>query len=139
MARIEKAENVINTSLRLNLDKPTHKEAWDYLQSMDKSQFKSYSHAVAVSVTDYFKRHYRNQQDPYFENREREERFIGQIITAVEGALEKTIPNFLTACLAGVSRSYLAEGFPPVQSVEIPTKVADDTISEDIDYGFIGG
>jgi hypothetical protein len=130
---VAKLENVINTSLRLNLDKPAHKEAWDYLQTMDKSQFKSYSHAVAVSVTDYFKRHYRSEQDPYFENREREERFIGQIITAVEGALEKTIPNFLTACLAGVSRSY------PVQSTEISAKSADDTINEDIDYGFIGG
>ena len=128
-----KLENVINTSLRLNLEKPDHKQAWDYLQSMDKSQFKSYSHAVAVSVTDYFKRYYRNKQDPYFENREQEERFIGQIVTAVEGALEKTIPNFLTACLAGVSRSY------PVQLAETPVKSADDTINEDIDYGFIGG
>ena len=133
MAQIEKTENIINTSLRLNLARPDHKQAWDYLQSMDKSQFKSYSHAVAVSVTDYFKRYYRNQNDPYFENREREERFIGQIITAVEGALEKTIPNFLTACLAGVSRSC------PVQSTEISAKSADDTINEDIDYGFIGG
>ena len=128
-----KTTKIKNTSLRLNLDKPTHQKAWEYLQSIDKSQFKSYSHAIAVSVADYFERLERNQADPYFENRGREERFIAQIITAVESALEKTIPNFLTACLAGISRTY------PIQTAEIPVKVADDTISEDVDYDFVGG
>lgn len=125
--------DIKNTCLRFNLDKPVHKKAWNYLQSMDKSQFKSYSHAVAVSVTDYFERHYRNQDDPYFENREREERFITQIIKSVEKSLEQTIPNFLTACLAGISRTY------PVQAVESVAKSTDDTASEEIDYDFVGG
>ena len=125
--------DIRNTSLRLNLDKSVHRKAWDYLQEMDKSKFKSYSNAVAESIVDYFERYYRNKSDPYFENREREEQFISQIITAVESALEKTIPNFLTACLAGISRSY------PIQTAEIPVKAADDTISEDVDYDFVGG
>jgi hypothetical protein len=131
--------DIKNTSLRLNLEKPTHQKAWNYLQSIDKSQFKSYSHAIAISVADYFERLEQNQADPYFENREREERFIAQIITAVESALEKTIPNFLTACLAGISRTYPAFENQTLQTAEIHAKVADDTISEDVDYDFVGG
>jgi len=130
---VAQIEKIKSTSLRLNLDKPTHKRAWDYLQNMDKSQFKSYSNAVAVAAADYFERLERNQADPYFENREREERFISQIIESVESVLEKTIPNFLTACLAGISRAY------PIQTAEIPVKAADDTISEEVDYDFVGG
>jgi uncharacterized protein with ATP-grasp and redox domains len=125
--------NLKSTSLRFNLEKPVYKKAWEYLQNMDKSQFKSYSYAVAVSVADYFERYYKNKSDPFLENREREEQFITQILETVETALEKTIPNFLTACLAGISRTY------PVQTSEIPVKSETDTISDEIDYDFIGG
>ena len=123
--------NIRNTSLRFNLDKPIYQKAWDYLQGLDKSEFKSYSHAIAVSVTDYFERYNRNKTDPYFENREREEKFVEQIISAVEKALEKTIPNFLTACLAGVI------GRHPIPIVEVMDN-RDEINSDLVDLDFIG-
>ena len=37
--------NIKCTTLRFNLDKPLNRQAWEYLQSMDKEKFKSYSQA----------------------------------------------------------------------------------------------
>ena len=86
------SENIRSTNLRFNLEKDTQKRAWQYLQNMDKQQFKSYSNVIAVALVDYFDRYYRSQDDPYFETREREERFVNQIISSVESAMEKTLP-----------------------------------------------
>ena len=122
-------DNIRNTCLRFNLRKPVHNKAWEYLQQLDKSEFKSYSNAIAISVADYFERHYRNQADPYFENREREEEFVNQIIREVEKALSNSVPNFLTACLAGIKTA---------NRVSV-TEATPDTTNADIDYDFVGG
>ena len=97
-------ENIRSTNLRFNLEKDTQKRAWQYLQTMDKQQFKSYSNVIAVALVEYFDRYYRSQDDPYFETREREERFVNQIVFAVESAMEKTLPIFLAGCMAGLSQ-----------------------------------
>ena len=49
--------NVKSTNLRFNLDKDIQRKAWDYLQSMDKQKFKSYSHVIALSLVEYFDRY----------------------------------------------------------------------------------
>ena len=98
--------NIRSTNLRFNLDKPLYEKAWTYLQNMDKAEFKSYNHAIALSVAEYFERYYKKESDPYFETREREERFIEQIVLAVEKAIEKALPSFLTVCLTGIVQPY---------------------------------
>ena len=75
-------KNIRSTNLRFNLDKELQHKAWDYLQTMDKQEFKSYSHVIALSLVDYFDRYYRTQDDSYLETREREEQFVCQIVTA---------------------------------------------------------
>lgn len=86
--------NIRSTNLRFNLDKPLYQKAWTYLQNMDKAEFKSYNHAIALSVAEYFERYYKKESDPYFETREREESFIEQIVLAVEKAIEKLCQAF---------------------------------------------
>lgn len=97
-------ENIRSTNIRFNLEKEIQNQAWQYLQTMDKQKFKSYSNVIAISLVDYFDRYYRSQEDPYLETREREERFVSQIISAVESAMEKTFPVFLAGCMAGLSQ-----------------------------------
>lgn len=58
---------VRTTNLRFNLGKESQRKAWQYLRTMDKSVFKSYSQAVATAVVDYFDRYYQTQDDPYLE------------------------------------------------------------------------
>ena len=65
-------ENNIKTiCVRLNLKKPLHKKAYDYLKNMNKSEFPSNSQAIATAVVE------------YFENQKRENRFIEKIIAAL--------------------------------------------------------
>ena len=92
-----------NTNLRLNMEKETHRRAWEYLQAMDKRQFKSYSNVIALALVEFFERKAKLQNDPYFENREREERFIRQIISEVEKALDKVLPVYLAGFMSGIS------------------------------------
>ena len=75
------SENIRSTNLRFNLDKDVQNRAWQYLQTMDKKKFKSYSQIIAISLVDYFDRYYKKQDEPYLETREREERFVEQIVT----------------------------------------------------------
>ena len=120
-------ENIRSTNLRFNLEKDTQKRAWQYLQTMDKQQFKSYSNVIAVALVEYFDRYYRSQDDPYFETREREERFVNQIISSVESAMQKTLPVFLAGCMAGLS-----------QASHNTTSVVQQEPDAELDWDFLG-
>ena len=126
--------NIQCTTLRFNLDKPLDRQAWDYLQSMDKDEFKSYSHAVAITVTEYFKNYYRRKDDPYFETREREERFVEQIVAGVETAVEKALPSFLAACFTKMVMPYNA-----APTINITNNNDNNVSADDIDMDFVGG
>lgn len=120
-------ENIRSTNLRFNLDKDMQNRAWQYLQTMDKQHFKSYSNVIAVALVDYFDRYYRRKDDPYLETREREERFVEQIVSSVESAMEKTLPVFLAGCMAGLIQV-------PVSVPAAPQQEPD----ADLDWGFLG-
>lgn len=126
--------NIKCTTLRLNVDKPLDREAWEYLRSMDKDEFKSYSQAVALAVTEYFKRYYKRIDDPYFETREREERFVEQIVTGVETAVEKALPTFLAACFTKMVMPYSS-----APSINITNNNDNNVSADDIDMDFVGG
>ena len=120
-------ENIRSTNLRFNLEKDTQKRAWQYLQTMDKQQFKSYSNVIAVALVEYFDRYYRSQDDPYFETREQEERFVNQIISSVESAMERTLPVFLAGCMSGLS-----------QASHNTTSVVQQEPDAELDWDFLG-
>lgn len=124
-------ENIRATNLRFNLDKEIPRKAWDYLQAMDKNQFKSYNQAITYAIVAYFEHQNRTQADPYFETREREERFVQQIVAAVEAAMEKSLPVFLAGCMAGMTST------GPVQAARPVAPPADP--APDLDWGFLGG
>ena len=92
-----------STNLRLNMGKESHRKAWENLQAMDKGQYKSYSNVIALALVEFFERRAKLQDDPYFETREREERFIRQIISELEKALDKVLPVYLAGFMSGVS------------------------------------
>lgn len=98
---------------------------------MNKAEFKSYSHAIALAVVDYFNRYYKTQDDPYFETREREERFISQIVGGVQAAMEKTLPVFLAGCLTGASAT------APVAAPTVTAVPAENAVA-DVDWDFLG-
>lgn len=92
-------ENTRKLPVRFNLDKPDQKRAWEYLQTMDRDIFTSWNHVIHLALLDYFDRYYKVQEDPYLETREREERFIQQIVDGVCESLKQTLPLFLSCSL----------------------------------------
>ena len=65
-------DRIRSTNVRFNLDKEIPAQAWQYLQTMDRQEFKSYSQVIAAALVDYFDRYYKSREDHYLETRERE-------------------------------------------------------------------
>ena len=91
----------INTNIRLNLGRADDRRAWAYLQSMDRTKYKSYSRAVVAALNDFFSRQERLADDPYLETREKEDAFLLRVQEAIERGLQNA--NHVSA-------------FPPTQS-----------------------
>lgn len=123
------SNNIRNTNLRFNLDKDLQRKAWQYLQTMDKQVFKSYSHVITLALVDFFDRQYLILDDPYLETREREEHFVEQIVLSVENALKRAIPTFFTGYTDNLQKNDfpVCTPFPP-----------EDEVQTDIDWDFLG-
>ena len=118
------AANIRNTNLRFNLEKDLQRKAWEYLQTMDKQEFRSYSQVIALALVEYFDRYYRTQEDPYLETREREERFVDQI-------LEQSLPLFLSGLTAGLAPR------EPQNKASLPLSKEPEPDAE-VDWEFLG-
>lgn len=47
---MRKERKIINTNIRLNLCDEQDRQAWEYLQTMDREKYKSYTRAVVVAL-----------------------------------------------------------------------------------------
>ena len=133
-------DNTRKLPIRFNLDKPDQKKAWEYLQTMDRQEFTSWNHVIHLALLDYFDRYYKVQEDPYLETREREERFIQQIVDGVCESLKQTLPLFLAGCMTGLSALQPASA-PAAQPLQTETPPAEEPADADpgsIDWGFLG-
>ena len=83
---------IINTNIRFNLDNEDDRKAYEYLQSMDRKQYKSYTKAVVIAVNEYFERQQRLEADFYLETREKEDMFLKKVLDTIEQGL-KTAGN----------------------------------------------
>ena len=131
------------TCFRFNLDNPEHAKAWAYLHDFDRDKVKSGNTAVVKAVNEYFDRMQKLSDDPYFENRQREERFVEQIVTEVGKAFTAEMPKFLASLMLNLNAGY---PMPiPQTAVSAETESSKNTDDGDnvdysaIDFGFIGG
>ena len=88
---MRKERKIINTNIRLNLCDEQDRQAWEYLQTMDRKKYKSYTRAVVVALNDYFSREYRNEADPYLETREKEDAFLERVETAIRDGVKESV------------------------------------------------
>ena len=78
---------IVNTNIRLNLDKEEDRRAWEHLQRLDRTQYKSYSRAVVAALNDFFDRQERVETDAYLETREKENAFLQKVLDTIERGL----------------------------------------------------
>lgn len=80
-------KQIYTTTLRLNLADENDRQAFEYLQRMDKRQYRSYSKAIVAAVNDHFERQERIAADPYLETREKEDAFLRRVAEMIEQSL----------------------------------------------------
>ena len=128
------------TCFRFNLDNPEHAKEWAYLHDFDRDKVKSGNTAVVKAVNEYFDRMQKLSDDPYFETRQREERFVQQIVSEVGKAFIAEMPKFLASLMLSLNTGYAVQA--PAQPVSQANNTADDSENDDysdIDLDFIGG
>lgn len=82
-------KKTVSTNIRFNLKNESDRKAWEYLQSMDRKKYKSYSKAVICALCEYFEREQKSAIDPYLETREKEDAFLNRILQTIETGLCK--------------------------------------------------
>lgn len=100
-------KRIINTNIRLNLCDEQDRQAWDYLQTMDRKKYKSYTRAVVAALNDYFAKEYRNQADPYLETREKEDAFLERVEIAIREGVKESVPMALAKNLVEVLQPFV--------------------------------
>ena len=81
-----------NTNIRFNLDNEDDRKAYEYLQDMDRQQYKSYTKAVVIALIEHFERQQRLEAESYLETRENEDMFLKKVLDTIEQGL-KTAGN----------------------------------------------
>lgn len=122
------SRKIVNTNIRLNLERGDDRRAWEHLQRMDRRQYKSYSRAVVAAVNDYFDRQDRMFQDPYLETREKEDAFLRRVLETIERGFQTASPvNGLLQLLQNTQITV-----PPPEN-SIAQKAANDAAMEFVD------
>ena len=113
---------LFTTTLRINLEKPEGRRAWEYLQNRDKGKYRSYSDAVIAAVNGYFDREARLAADPYLETREKEDAFLRRVLDTIKEGLKESGAGGLGTLAALLQNGQTA-----------PAPDADPTTNEDLD------
>ena len=86
-------KRIINTNIRFDLKREDDRQAYEYLRHMDRKQFKSYTRAVVAALNDFFSRQEKRQADPYLETREKEDRFLRQVLDTIRDGIGQGMSN----------------------------------------------
>ena len=114
---------IINTNIRLNLNRPEDRRAWEYLKRLDRKKYKSYSRAVVAAVNDHLSREEQLEADPYLETREKEDAFLGKVLDTIREGIQSS----------GAGLANLAALLQGLQGVQAPPPEQKTINEEDLD------
>ena len=86
-------KRIVNTNIRFDRGREEDRQAYEYLRNMDRTKYKSYTRAVVAALNDFFSRQERIQADPFLETREKEDRFLRQVLDTVREGICQGISN----------------------------------------------
>ena len=93
-------KKIVSTNLRFNLEREDDRKAWEHLQQMDRSKYRSYARAVIAAVNDFFERQAKGD-DPYLETRAKEDAFLKEVRDTIEQGIKNAAPINLLSLLQG--------------------------------------
>lgn len=118
---MSKQQKIKNTNIRLNMMNPEDQQAWAYLQNLDRKQYKSYSRAVVIALNDYFRRQERLADDPYLENRNKEDAFLQKVLSSIEKGVRESISMGMSRNMLQFFQPFMAQQGNLAQSNPIPS------------------
>ena len=86
-------KQIVNTNIRLDLSRDDDRQAYEYLRSMDRKKYKSYTRAVVAALNDFFSRQEKMQADPFLETREKEDCFLRQVLDTIRDGIGQGMSN----------------------------------------------
>ena len=86
-------KRIVNTNIRFDRNREEDRQAYEYLRSMDRKKYKSYTRAVVAALNDFFSRQERIQADPFLETREKEDRFLRQVLDTIRDGIGQGMSN----------------------------------------------
>ena len=119
-------KRIVNTNIRFDLNREDDRRAYEYLRHMDRTKFKSYTRAVVAALNDFFSRQEKKQADPFLETREKEDRFLAQVLETVREGIRH-----------GMSSIQLTSPALPVQTEAKPDDNGTDQENYDIAEAFL--
>lgn len=79
-------------NIRFNLNNSAHRKAWEYLRTMDRSKYKSYSNTVINAINSYFENEYNSNS----KETEWEKRLDKRIMLAIKKGFIEVISTNIT-------------------------------------------
>lgn len=128
---MRKERKIINTNIRLNLLDEADRQAWEYLQTMNRKKYKSYTRAVVAAVNDYFGREYEKEKDPYLETREKEDAFLRQVQNAIKEGVKESVPMLLAKNLMELLYPYMGGVRQPFKQEKEEAGFALDSVDRE--------
>lgn len=86
-------KRIVNTNIRFDRNREDDRQAYEYLRNMDRTKFKSYTRAVVSALNDLFSRQEKMQADPFLETREKEDRFLQQVLDTIRDGIGQGMGN----------------------------------------------
>ena len=129
---MRKERKIINTNIRLNLCDEQDRKAWEYLQTMDRQKYKSYTKAVVAALNDYFAREYRNEEDPYLETRKKEDAFLERVETAIRNGVKESVPMAMAKNLFELLVPFVKETAGEKELSDLAEEKASEKHTEDM-------
>ena len=119
-------KRIVNTNIRFDLSREDDRQAYEYLRGMDRTKFKSYTRAVVAALNDFFSRQEKKQADPFLETREKEDRFLRQVLDTIKDGINENM-----------STIQLTAPVPPVQTEAKPDDNGTDQENFEIAEAFL--
>ena len=129
---MRKERKIINTNIRLNLCDEQDRKAWEYLQTMDRLKYKSYTKAVVAALNDYFAREYQNEEDPYLETREEEDAFLERVETAIRDGVKESVPMAMAKNLFEMLAPFVKKSAGGKEVPDLAKEKASEQHTEDM-------
>ena len=95
---------------------------------MDRKEYKSYTRAVVAAINDFFSRREKQENDPFLESQEKEDRFLRQVLDTISEGIHQSMNG--TSHTASVMQSVFHESKPEEANMNENLAIAEAFLKE---------